>query len=71
MSATAKRIHEMSVTIPWRNEEKVYVNGAGLVYTLELMDRLLVRLPGGGKATTQELMKRGCVVRLPRFVRAD
>jgi hypothetical protein len=55
-------------TIPWHREEFAKVDGHPYVYTRE-GDTMLIRFPGGGAATPQELKLQGCEVVMPELAR--
>lgn len=55
-------------TDPWDRDEYCYVDGVPYVYTREV-DSMLVRFPGGGAATPEQLVKGGCAFTYPKRAR--
>lgn len=55
-------------TMPWHPDEYARVDGEPFIYSRE-GDAMLIRFPGGGAATPNELAAMGCQFEYPKIAR--
>lgn len=55
-------------TTPWHADEYAHIDGRPYAYTRE-GDAMLIRFPGGGAATPNELAAMGCRFEYPKLAR--